>query len=49
MQIVPEDVPKTLFALQLGTYVSNVLQAGDANGPLSFQRLIMYSFCEEVG
>jgi hypothetical protein len=43
-QIIPEDVPKTLFSLLLGTYVSNVLQQGDCNGPSSWQRLMMYVF-----
>jgi hypothetical protein len=33
MCIIPEDVPKTLFSLPLGTYISNVLQQGDCNGP----------------
>jgi hypothetical protein len=46
MHIIPEDVPKTLFSSPLGTYVSNVLQQGDCNGPLSWQRLMTYVFRE---
>jgi Reverse transcriptase (RNA-dependent DNA polymerase) len=49
MRIIPEDVPKTLFSLPLGTYVSNVLQQGDCNGPLSWQRLMTYVFREQIG
>jgi hypothetical protein len=44
MCIIPEDVPKTLFSLPLGTYVSNVLQQGDCNRPSSWQRLMTYVF-----
>jgi hypothetical protein len=44
MRIIPKDVPKTLFSSPLGTYISNVLQQGDCNGPLSWQRLMMYVY-----
>jgi hypothetical protein len=49
LRIVPEDVPKTLFASPLGTFVSNVLQQGDCNGPSSWQRLMTYVFCGQIG
>ena len=49
LRIVPEDVPKTLFASPLGTYVSNVLQQGDCNGPSSWQRLMTFVFRERIG
>jgi hypothetical protein len=49
LRIVLEDVPKTLFASPLGTFVSNVLQQGDCNGPLSWQRLMTYVFRERIG
>jgi hypothetical protein len=49
MRIVPEDVPKTLFASPLGTYVSNTLQQGDCNGPSSWQRLMTFVFRERIG
>jgi hypothetical protein len=49
MRVVPEDVPKTLFSSPLGTFVSNVLQQGDCNGPSSWQRLMTYVFRKRVG
>lgn len=49
MRIVPEDVPKTLFASPLGTYISNTLQQGDCNGPSSWQRLMTFIFRERIG
>ena len=49
MRVTPEDVLKTLFALPLGTFVSNVLQQGDCNGPSSWQRLMTYVFREQIG
>jgi len=49
LRIVPEDVHKTLFALPLGTYVSNTLQQGDCNGPSSWQRLMTFVFRERIG
>jgi len=47
--IVPEDVPKTIFASSLGTYVSNTLQQGDCNGPSLWQRFMTYVFRERIG
>jgi hypothetical protein len=49
MHIIPEDVPKMLFSSPLGTYVSNVLQQGDCNGPSSWQRLMTHVFRERIG
>ncbi len=49
MRVVPEDVEKTFFLSPLSTYVSNVLQQGDCNGPLSWQRLMTYVFCDGIG
>jgi RNase H-like domain found in reverse transcriptase/Reverse transcriptase (RNA-dependent DNA polymerase)/Integrase zinc binding domain len=49
LRVVPEDVPKTIFASPLGTYVSNTLQQGDCNGPSSWQRFMTYVFRERIG
>ena len=46
MRVIPEDVPKTLFASPLGTFISNCLQQGDCNGPSSWQRLMTFVFHE---
>ena len=48
MRVMPEDVPKTIFASPLGTFVSNVLQQGDCNGPSSWQRLMTYVFRDRI-
>lgn len=49
MRVMPDSVKNTLFSTPLGTFVSHVLQQGDANGPSSFQRLIMYVLQERIG
>ena len=49
LHVIPEDVPKTLFSSPLGTYVSNTLQQGDCNGPLSWQRFMTYMFRDRIG
>ena len=49
MQVIPEDMPKTLFASPLGTFISNCLQQGDSNGPSSWQRLMIFVFRERIG
>ena len=49
MCITPEDVPKTIFTSPLRTFVSNVLQQGDCNGPSSWQRLMTYVFHDQIG
>ena len=43
-----QKMPKTLFYSPLGTYVSNTLQQGDCNGPLSWQRFMMYVFQDQI-
>lgn len=48
LRIVPEDVSKTLFSSPLGTFVSNVLQQGDCNGPSSWQRLMTFIFRDRI-
>ena len=35
-----EDIPKTAFTTIFGTFVSWVMQQGDCNAPLTFQRLM---------
>ena len=42
VRIVPSDVHKTAFAMIYGTFMSNVMQQGDCNAPLTFQQA-MYS------
>ena len=49
MRVTPEDMPKTLFTSPLRTFISNVLQQGDCNGPSSWQRLMTYVFQEWIG
>jgi len=41
-------VPLMAFATPWGTYVSNVLQQGDCNGPSMFQRVISWALREEI-
>jgi hypothetical protein len=40
----PKDVPKMAFTTIIGTFVSNVLQMGDTNGPLICQCLMVHIF-----
>lgn len=49
IRIVPEDVWKTAFSTIDGTFVSNVLQQGDCNGPSTCQRLMVSIFRENIG
>jgi hypothetical protein len=44
-----KDVPKTAFTTIVGTFVSNVLQMGDMNGPSMCQCLMVHIFCECIG
>ncbi len=37
------------FATPWGTYVSNVLQQGDCNGPSTVQRVVSWALREEIG
>src|SRR6266436_10071119 len=39
----------TAFATPWGTYVSNVLQQGDCNGPSTFQHVVSWALREEIG
>src|SRR5271170_6446648 len=48
MHVVPEDVHKMLFSSPLGTFVSNILQQGDCNGPSSWQRLMTFIFRDRI-
>jgi hypothetical protein len=45
----PKDIPKMAFAMIIGTFVSNVLQMGDTNGPSMCQHLMVHIFCEYIG
>jgi hypothetical protein len=47
--VVPSNVWKTLFSTIDGTYVSNVVQQGDCNTLLTFQRLMVSIFCDNIG
>ena len=49
VRIVEKDIPKTTFAMVLGTYVSMVMQMGDCNAPSTFQRLMTHVFREYIG
>ena len=49
IRVGPDDVWKTAFATPVGTYLSNVLQMGDCNGPSTFQRLMSRIFIRQIG
>jgi len=48
IRIIPEDVHKTVFTTIYGMFVSNVMQQGDCNMPLTFQCAINSIFCEYI-
>jgi len=48
IHIQPEDIHKTAFATIFGTSVSQVMQQGDCNAPLTFQRLMTAVFREYI-
>jgi len=48
IRVRPEDVPKTAFATIFSTFVSRVMQQGDCNAPLTFQRLMTAVFREYI-
>jgi len=48
IRVQPEDVPKTAFATIFSTFVSQVMQQGDCNSPLTFQRLMIAVFREYI-
>ena len=43
-----EGIPKMAFATIFGKFVSRVMQQGDCNAPLTFQRLMTSVFCDFV-
>lgn len=49
MRIEPDSVKHTAFSTITGTFMSNVLQQGDCNGPSSFQRLMTHLFRDHIG
>ena len=50
IRVCDEDVPKMAFATIFGTFVSQVMQQGDCNAPLTFQRLMtsVLQLCCEI-
>ena len=44
IRIVPEHVHKTVFAIVLGMFRSQVMQMGECNAPSTFQRLMTAIF-----
>jgi hypothetical protein len=49
IRVEPDCIPRTAFATPWGTYVSNVLQQGDCNGPSTFQRTVSWVLRENIG
>lgn len=49
VRIVQRHVPKTGFSTIYGVFQSLVLQQGDCNGPVTFQRLMTVIFRTEIG
>ena len=49
VQIKPEDIWKTAFAIIYGTYISLVMQQGDCNTPAMFQCLMTVIFRDHIG
>lgn len=49
VQIVSDDIWKTMFATIRGTYTSAVMQQGDCNAPATFQRLMTSIFQDVIG
>jgi len=49
VRIEPNDVHKTAFVTVFGTYLSKVIQQGDCNVPVTFQRLVTAIFREAIG
>ena len=48
IHVCNKDIPKTAFATIFGTFVSWVMQQGDCNTPLMFQRLMTSVFHDFV-
>src|SRR5258708_8695963 len=49
IRVETDFVPQMAFTTPWGTYVSNVLQQGDCNGPSTFQRVVSWALREEIG
>ena len=49
IRVEMDCVSLTAFATPWGTYVSNVLQQGDCNGPSTFQHVVSWALREEIG
>lgn len=49
IRVVPEDVPKTLFATPDGTMISYVMQIGDCNAGATYQSLMNHIFGPYIG
>jgi len=47
--IEPEDVWKTVFTTVYGTFLSNTMQIGDCNAPVTFQRIMTAIFQDFIG
>jgi len=48
IRIEKKDVPKTIFANPLGTFLSTTIQIGNLNGPSTFQRLMTWIFRDKL-
>ena len=49
VQVELDDVWKMVFATIFGTFISQVMQQGDCNAPVMFQRLMTVTFCDQLG
>ena len=49
IHVKTDCVSLTAFTTPWGTYVSNVLQQGDCNGPSTFQHVVSWALREEIG
>ena len=49
IQIKPEDIHKTTFAMVFGMCESNVMQQGNCNRPTMFQHLMVKNFHDALG
>ena len=49
VRVEPDDVWKTAFTTIFGTFISQVMQQGDCNTPVTFQRLMMVTFHDQLG
>ena len=49
MRISPEHESKTVFMTIFGNLKNRVMQMGDKNGPVTFQRLMNLVFTKDMG